>query len=204
LSPSHASPTRRPLAAAAALLIVVAATIAGSGLAAGPASAGEPVRYRPPVDAPVIDPFHLPTTPYGPGNRGLEYDTVPGVPVRASADGVVSFAGQVGGTLHVTVSHADGIRTSYSFLARIDVVLGQPVRQGQPVGAAGETFHFGARLGTAYLDPALLFGGAAVTVALLPLRPSPSAGGARWPPGARSAPLPALRALSCCWWPRAP
>ncbi len=143
--------------------------------------AGGPVTYAPPVDAPVIDPFRPPATPYGPGNRGLDYATPPGTPVLASADGTVVFAGPVGGTLHVTILHADGIRTSYSFLAAIAVVTGQRVRRGDSVGTSADVLHFGARSGGAYLDPALLFAGARVEVELLPLP-------------ARSAAAPATRA----------
>src|SRR5439155_12501516 len=69
------------------------------------------------------------------------------------------FAGQVGGTLHVVVLHADGLRTSYSFLADIAVHRGDRVGAGQVVGTAGGPVHFGARAGDAYLDPASLFGG---------------------------------------------
>lgn len=160
-----------------------------------PAGAGAGDRgpaYIPPVDAPVVDPFHLPETPFGPGNRGLEYATVPGIAVRASAGGVVTFAGPVGGSLYVTVAHPDGVRTSYSYLARLAVVLGQTVRQGQVVGVAGARFHFGARVGGEYIDPAGLLSGAAFDVVLLPLGPAPVPVPAR---------LRALRALLCCWWP---
>ena len=64
------------------------------------------------------------STPYGAGNRGLEYSTTPGGPAHASAPGRVTFAGQVGGQLHVVVQHADGVRTSYSFLRTIAVRAG--------------------------------------------------------------------------------
>jgi Peptidase family M23/Putative serine esterase (DUF676) len=129
--------------------------------------------YRPPVSAPISDPFRPPAGPYGAGNRGLEYDTDPGDPVRASADGTVVFAGPVAGTLHVTLRHGDGVRTSYSFLRAIDVVLGQRVRAGGPVGIAGERLHFGARSGDAYFDPAALFVGGEVEVELLPFEIPP-------------------------------
>lgn len=199
--PRPAAVTTRAVGRVAACLGVVAAlavaAVAGARepLPAEAAADGGVVSYVPPVDAPVVDPFHLPVTPYGPGNRGLDYDTVPGTPVRASADGVVVFAGQVGGTLHVTVGHADGIRTSYSFLARIAVVLGQRVRQGDPVGTAGERFHFGARSGDAYIDPAGLFSGAYVTLALLPLDAAP-VGPPRPPPGWLQAVEIALRLVT--------
>jgi peptidase M23-like protein/putative serine esterase DUF676 len=125
--------------------------------------------YRPPVSAPVADGFRPPAEPWGAGNRGLEYATSPGAAVWAAADGEVTFAGQVGGSLHVVVLHADGVRTSYSFLRTIAVRRGERVRQGQSLGTAGDTaFHFGARAGDAYIDPALLFGGGPPQVFLVP------------------------------------
>lgn len=115
------------------------------------------VVYQPPVDAPVIDPFRPPSTPYGPGNRGLEFATVPGTLVRAAADGEVVFAGPVAGSLHVTVAHADGIRTSYSFLAAIRVRRGDRLSRGDVVGVAASVLHVGARRGEMYIDPASLW-----------------------------------------------
>ena len=82
----------------------------------------------------MVDGFRPPATPFGAGNRGLEYGTDPGTPVAAVGDGRVTFAGSVAGTLHVTVLHADGVRTTYSFLRRVDVVVGQAVRQGDRSG----------------------------------------------------------------------
>jgi hypothetical protein len=123
----------------------------------------------------VADGFRAPPHPYGPGNRGIEYDTSPGDPVTASADGQVVFAGSVAGSRHVTVLHADGVRTSYSFLDEIRVSVGQRVRQGDEIGVAGERFHFGARLGDAYFDPASLFGTTTVEVELLPFEVPPGA-----------------------------
>ena len=102
------------------------------------------VRYQPPVDAPVTDPFRPPSTPYGPGNRGIEYATVPGTRVHAAADGVVVFAGPVAGGLHVTVLHRDGVRTTYSFLAAIRVSRGEDLRVGDVVGIAASMLHVGA------------------------------------------------------------
>src|SRR5688572_18869514 len=101
------------------------------------------VHYTPPADAPVVDVFRPPGTDFGPGNRGIDYGTQRGDAVRASADGVVVFAGQVGGAMHVVVLHADGIRTSYSFLVRAIVRRGEAVRAGQQVGVAKGPFHFG-------------------------------------------------------------
>jgi len=116
------------------------------------------IAYQPPVDAPITDPFRPPLTPYGPGNRGIDFATVPGTSVRAAADGMVVFAGPVAGGLHVTVLHADGIRTTYSFLAAMRVGERQAVRSGDVVGLTGATLHVGARREDTYIDPALLWG----------------------------------------------
>jgi len=86
---------------------------------------------------------------------------VPGTPVRAAADGEVVFAGPVAGALHVTVRHADGLRTSYSFLDAIEVAVGARVRRGEVLGRTGAFFHLGVRdQADRYLDPDDLFVGA--------------------------------------------
>jgi len=147
----------RIVRATAIVVAVAVALLAGARPSAGAEPIGGPPPYTPPVDAPVVDPFRPPTTPYGPGNRGLEYATAPDTPVGAAADGIVTFAGSVAGGLHVTVIHPDGIRTSYSFLASIAVRRGARVRQGQVVGLSGPRLHVGARRGDTYLDPASLW-----------------------------------------------
>ncbi len=119
------------------------------------------VPYQPPVDAPVVDVFRPPPSPFGAGNRGVDYRTAPDTPVGAAASGEVVFAGPVGGRLHVVVLHADGLRTSYSFLSAVTVRRGDRVFAGQQVGQAGPSLHFGARRGETYIDPLTLFGPAA-------------------------------------------
>ena len=136
---------------------------------ARPATARADVTYRPPVDAPVIDPYRAPTSPYGPGNRGIDYATVPGTVVRAVAAGTVTFAGTVAGSRYVTVEHADGLRSSYGELASISVIEGQSVATGDEVGRAGPTLHLGMRRGEEYLDPESLFGAAPPDVRLIPV-----------------------------------
>jgi triacylglycerol esterase/lipase EstA (alpha/beta hydrolase family) len=126
---------------------------------AAAAGAPQPVSYQPPVDGPIVDSYRPPREEWLAGNRGIDYAPGRGTPVQASADGEVTFAGQVGGDLHVVVLHADGIRTSYSFLDSIAVQRGDTVRQGQVVGAAGDNLHFGARRGDEYIDPRTLFDG---------------------------------------------
>ena len=124
-----------------------------------PSPPGGVVGYRAPVPGPVIDPYRPPSIPFGPGNRGIDYATTPGEPVGAPADGEVTFAGPVAGALHVVLLHADGVRTSLSFLSAVLVRRGQRVLAGEAVGRAGPSLHFGARRGQAYLDPAGLLAG---------------------------------------------
>lgn len=149
-------------------LLVAAATFA---VPAADASAGQPavVEYSPPVDRPVVDGFRRPQSEYGPGNRGVDYATEPGEEVRSPAAGEVTFAGQVGGTLHVVVLHADGLRSTLSFLATVAVRRGERVAAGQVVGTAAGALHFGVRAGEEYLDPLGLLAGEEPEVRLAPL-----------------------------------
>ena len=116
----------------------------------------QPVAYQRPVDAPISDPFRAPATPYGPGSRGLEFDTAPGATVRAAAPGEVTFAGPVAGRRYVTVLHADGVRTAYGPLGRVAVALGTGVAAGQAIGTATGPMLWTARIGDVYVDPAVL------------------------------------------------
>ena len=117
--------------------------------------------YSNPVEgALIVDHFRPPETVYGAGNRGIDEITRPGAPVMASASGDVIFAGQVAGTLHLTIRHSDGLRTSYSFLASLLVQQGDRVDQGQVIATSSGTFHFGVRdTDGSYLDPEALLGG---------------------------------------------
>lgn len=126
--------------------------------------------YGPPVDAPVVDGYRPPSSPYGAGNRGWEYDTAPGAVVRAAGAGAVTFAGPVGGSFAVTVRHPDGRRTSYSYLTSVTVRAGDLVTRGDPVGLAGDRFHFGVRLGDTYVDPATLYRALRGRPRLVPIR----------------------------------
>ncbi|MGH2663301.1 MAG: murein hydrolase activator EnvC family protein [Actinomycetota bacterium] len=139
--------------------------------------------YSWPVRGPVIRPFDPPASAYGPGHRGIDIAAPVGTAVRAAADGVVAFAGAVAGGLFVSVDHPDGVRTTYSWLSHIAVDRGQHVLRGAVLGASGRGhqgiepahLHFGARVGTTYIDPMLLLerGSLVGLVHLAPLdRPS--------------------------------
>jgi len=147
-------------------LLVLGLVVAATGPAAVAAPPGPPtsfaavvaIRYRPPLDAPVVDAFRPPASPYGPGNRGWEYAATVGSPVRAAGAGTVAFAGVVAGRGVVTIVHPDGLRTSYTGLVDLTVTVAQRVEAGDVLGRAAGLVHFGVRRGTVYVDPALLFG----------------------------------------------
>ena len=137
----------------ARLRCAVAAVVAVVAIVSVPVTAGAE-EYRPPVEGQVVDPFRPPAEVWQAGNRGIDYQTGPDTPVLASASGQVIFAGQVASDWHVTLEHADGLRTSYSYLASVAVTVGEQVPLGGVVGTSAGRFHFGVRApdGT-YLDP---------------------------------------------------
>ena len=158
---------RRPLMVAVlvGLVVSIAAPSPASSAPLTPSAASGPVGGGPPgptyvapaADAVIVDHFRAPATVYSAGNRGIDAVTMPGAPVVASGDGEVIFAGPVAGTLHVTLRHPDGLRTSYSFLAVVLVEPGDHVDQGDVIGLSAGLFHFGVRaLDGTYLDPEAL------------------------------------------------
>ena len=167
----------------------VTALALAAGLLAAPAAFGsaEPPPSLPapsygeygwPVSGAVIRRFEPPAGPFGPGHRGIDIAAAPGTSVRAPSDGVVAFAGQVAGDLHVSIDHPDGVRTSHSFLSSVAVRRGQGIVRGQILGAtaAGHPgveqahLHFGARFAGQYIDPMLLLRRASL-VGLIHLAP---------------------------------
>lgn len=140
-------------------LVVLAALLSAGTTLAPPGALGQAApAWVEPVEGVVTDGFRPPSHVGAPGNRGWEYQTTPGAVVVASGSGTVAFAGVIGSHRYVSVQHAGGLRTTYSWLAGIDVVRGQSVAAGERLGTSTGTLHFGVREGSRYLDPAVLFG----------------------------------------------
>jgi murein DD-endopeptidase MepM/ murein hydrolase activator NlpD len=96
---------------------------------------------------------------------GLDIAVPTGTPVKAPAAGIVSFAANglvlTGGT--VLIDHGHGLTSSFLHLSRIDVKVGDRVKQGEVFAAAGATgrasgphVHWGFNWFDVRLDPALL------------------------------------------------
>lgn len=94
--------------------------------------------------------FSRVTSRYGPrihpvfggqdAHKGTDYGAPAGTPIRAVADGVVTFSGRQGGYgNYVVIKHRDKAATAYAHLRRIAVRTGQRVKQGESIGTVGST-----------------------------------------------------------------
>lgn len=101
----------------------------------------------------------------GAPHSGMDIAAPAGTPVRAPAGGFVTFADPglylTGGTL--VLDHGHGISSNFLHLSRIDVRVGQQVRQGDVLGAVGATgratgphLHWGMNWFDVRIDPLLL------------------------------------------------
>ncbi|WP_233260322.1 M23 family metallopeptidase [Luteibacter sp. OK325] len=100
-------------------------------------------------------------------HSGMDIAVPQGTPVKAPADGIITFARPdlylTGGT--VLLDHGFGLSSNFLHLSRIDVKVGQHVHQGEVIGAAGMTgratgphVHWGFNWFGVRLDPLLLPG----------------------------------------------
>ncbi len=169
----------RPLPATAGRALLLVALCAAFALSAPPRAFA---CWLPPVGGPVVDAFRRPACPWCPGNRGLEYATGRGEPVRAASAGTVAFAGEVAGEVFVSVEVPGGLVVTYGRLAARRVDAGQRVRAGQIVGRASGGMILTVRRAGEYVDPAPLLGRWVARVRLVPTDGAP----------ARPAPAPRL------------
>jgi murein DD-endopeptidase MepM/ murein hydrolase activator NlpD len=75
-------------------------------------------------------------------HQGTDYAAAWGTPVRATADGIITFAGREGGYGNlIEIRHANGIRTRYGHLAKFakGLRVGRRVTQDQTLGFVGST-----------------------------------------------------------------
>ena len=143
---------------------------------ASPARAADQEWSRP-VDGPVVRGYEPPARPFGHQHLGIDFETTPGTPVRAAGAGMVAFAGLVGRSRAVGIEHPGARRTTYSYLNRLVVKAGTPVRRGEVIGFSGgegpghrrEVVHFGYRVNGQPQDPAPLFAPPRPRISLAPL-----------------------------------
>ncbi|MEO1747535.1 MAG: M23 family metallopeptidase [Pseudomonadota bacterium] len=94
-------------------------------------------------------------------HAGIDFRTPTGTPIYATAAGTVAKAGRHGGYGKlVEIQHANGLKTRYAHLSKIDVRKGQKIDAGVRVGAAGSTgrstgphLHYEVRRGDKSTNP---------------------------------------------------
>ncbi|HET9342517.1 MAG TPA: peptidoglycan DD-metalloendopeptidase family protein [Candidatus Eremiobacteraceae bacterium] len=125
---------------------------------------GGPVQFAWPVRGPITSPFGMrvdPVTGQYQLHSGIDIGADYGVPITASADGNVIYAGWYGGYGNaIIIDHGGGWSTLYAHCSAMYVSANQPVRQGQVIGAIGATgwatgphLHFEIRRNGVPLDP---------------------------------------------------
>jgi murein DD-endopeptidase MepM/ murein hydrolase activator NlpD len=98
-------------------------------------------------------------------HSGLDVAAAQGTPIKAPAAGIISFAKPdlylTGGT--VLIDHGMGVSSNFLHLSRLDVKLGDKVKQGQVIGLVGATgratgphMHWGMNWKQLRIDPQLL------------------------------------------------
>ena len=78
---------------------------------------------------------------YGHTGTDIQWPGCYGYPIYASAEGVVVVAKMYGGAYgnYVVIDHGGGIQTLYAHCSRLDVKVGDVVKQGQQIAAIGST-----------------------------------------------------------------
>jgi murein DD-endopeptidase MepM/ murein hydrolase activator NlpD len=117
-----------------------------------------------PVNGRLLSRFGERTDPFsgeGAIHAGVDISAPSGTPVRAAADGIVSFAEYYHGYGKlVVIDHGSGMSTRYGHLSRYEVVPGQEIRRGEIIGSSGATgrvtsphLHFEVRIGGSAVNP---------------------------------------------------
>ncbi len=94
-------------------------------------------------------------------HMGMDIAAPNGTPIKAAADGIVKFAGTMGGYGNlVIISHGNGVETYYGHCSKIYVTKGQEVIAGDEIAAVGSTgystgnhLHFEIRKDGAQVNP---------------------------------------------------
>lgn len=94
-------------------------------------------------------------------HQGLDIATKTGTPIKAAADGTVTFSDEQGGYGNlIIINHGNGIQTYYGHCSKLYVKEGQKVTAGDVIAAVGSTgnstgphLHFEIRQNGKYVNP---------------------------------------------------
>ena len=95
------------------------------------------------------------------GHTGLDIAAPYGTPIKAAADGTVTFAGYSGGYGYVVkVNNGNGVQTYYGHCSKLYVSTGDTVEAGDTIAAVGSTgnstgnhLHFEVRVNGSVVNP---------------------------------------------------
>ncbi len=102
-----------------------------------------------------------------PGHTGMDIAAPYGTYIWASKSGVVTRVRKqtTGYGYHIMIDHGNGVQTLYAHCSRLNVSVGQAVKQGQIIGYVGSTgnstgnhCHFEIRMNGQYKNPAYYIG----------------------------------------------
>ena len=116
--------------------------------------------FNAPVHGVVVRGFEPPACEYCAGHRGVSVTVVDGSPVRAIADGTVTFAGEVAGNVFVVLQFAPDLRLTYGYLKDLvnddgkEVTTGDVVTRGAVLGHGNSRVYLGVRRGHRPVNPA--------------------------------------------------
>lgn len=96
-----------------------------------------------PVTGAISSPFGEREAPMGAGmqfHTGIDISVPTGTPVKATAEGIISFAGWSAGSGNlVVVEHGLGYATAYAHNSSLAVKVGQRVKRGEMISHSGST-----------------------------------------------------------------
>jgi murein DD-endopeptidase MepM/ murein hydrolase activator NlpD len=96
-----------------------------------------------PVPGTLTSQYGMRESPFGAGkvhHAGVDISAREGTPIKAAADGIVSFSGSARNSGYVVVlEHGCGFSTIYAHNKKNHVKMGQKVKRGDPIASVGTT-----------------------------------------------------------------
>lgn len=127
-------------------------------------SGSQTVPFGNPITGRITSYFGYRTLPYGPEfHLGIDIAAPIGSAVRATANGIVTFAGERSSYGKVVfIDHGNGYETRYAHLGSMTVVTGDRIERGKVIGTIGMTgrttgphLHYEVRRNGRVVNPAL-------------------------------------------------
>lgn len=131
-------------------------TRAGNG---GTSYKATSIAFKKPISARITSRFG---SRWGSTHKGLDFGASTGTPIKAAADGTVTFSGWNSGGFGylVIISHGNGVQTYYGHASELKCSVGDYVYQGDTVALVGNTgdsygshLHFEIRINDVAYNP---------------------------------------------------